>query len=432
MHLIGYPHGLAGSIINIYSVSGRSSPLLIMRRLIFGWSYVEWGGAQVYFLAIMKLAKEDWDIRVILPANSLPDILEYLDQLGIPYEFIPVSSDARPAPTIKRKIERQLSRVRAQLHMYKHVRKFDLKESILHIELAPWQDWIFLTVLAMRGANVFVTMHNFLPRFPAWREAIWKARLQWVSRLPGFRIFASNHDTRNKLKGWVSEKFRERVPVTYTCINPPEIDAVLSENINKAKIRLEFGVDESDFVVITVGQFVDRKGRWVLLDAAKEVVKADGKVSFVWVMPKLPEGDELSRVESYGLGDKLRLVRSSDIGRSRHEILRFIRMADVFTLPSYVEGLPIALLEAMALGLPSISTNVYAIPEALKHEETGLLIEPGDSEALASSILELKGSEEARRRLAAAGREFVMKNFDEREASRIAIDAYKECFADVR
>lgn len=403
-----------------------------MRRLIFGWNYVEWGGAQVYFLAIMKLAKEDWDIRVVLPANSLPDILGYLDQIGVAYEFIPVSSDARPAPTIKRKIERQFSRVRAQLHMYKHVRKYNLKESILHIELAPWQDWVFLTALAMRGANVFVTMHNFLPRFPVWREAIWKARLQWVSRLPGFRIFASNHDTRNKLKGWVSETFRERVPVTYTCINPPEIDEVLSESINKAAIRREHGIEEGDFVVITVGQFVDRKGRWVLLDAAKEVVKADDRVSFVWVMPKLPEGDELSRVESHALGSKLRLVRSSDIGQSRHEILSFIRIADTFALPSYVEGLPIALLEAMALGIPSISTNVYAIPEALKHRETGLLIEPGDSEALASSILELKGSEETRRRLALAGREFVMENFDERVASRIAIDAYKECFSDAR
>lgn len=401
-----------------------------MRRLIFGWNYVEWGGAQVYFLAIMKLAKEDWDVRVILPSNSLPDILGYLDQLGIPYEFIPASSDARPAPTIKRKIERQFSRVRAQLHMYRQVKKYDLKESILHIELAPWQDWIFLTALAMRGANVFVTMHNFLPRFPAWREVVWKARLQWVSRLPRFRIFASNHDTRNRLKGWVSEAFREHVPVTYTCINPPEIEAVLAEEINKASVRREFGIDERDFVVVTVGQFVDRKGRWVLLEAAKEVVRTDGNVTFVWVMPKLPEESDLSRIESYGLGSKLRLVRSGDIGKSRHEILSFVRSADAFALPSYVEGLPIALLEAMALGLPSISTNVYAIPEALKHRETGLLIEPGDSSALASSIFELKGSEEIRHRLGGAGREFVMKNFDERVASRIAIEAYKECFSD--
>jgi glycosyltransferase involved in cell wall biosynthesis len=105
-------------------------------------------------------------------------------------------------------------------------------------------------------------------------------------------------------------------------------------------------------------------------------------------------------------------------------------MANAFALPSYVEGLPIALLEAMALGLPSVSTNVFAIPEALKHRETGLLVDAGDSQALADAIIELKRSDKLRRSLSQEGRNFVMTNFDEREASRIAIQAYKECFAD--
>ena len=80
--------------------------------------------------------------------------------------------------------------------------------------------------------------------------------------------------------------------------------------------------------------------------------------------------------------------------------------------------------------LPSISTNINAIPESIIHGETGVLIEAGDSEALADQILRLKSDAGLREHLSAAGRAFVMKHFDEREASRIAINAYKECFAD--
>jgi glycosyltransferase involved in cell wall biosynthesis len=401
-----------------------------MRPLIFAWNYEEWGGAQIYFLAIMKLARSEWDVRVVLPANSPQDIRSYLDQLNVPYECLDACIDTKPAPTIKRKLERQWRRIRTHIHTWQHLKKYDLKNSILHIETAPWQDWVLLTALSLRGANVFVTMHNFLPRYLWWREAIWKVRLQLVSRLPGFHILASNHDTRNKLKGWVKESFRERIPVTYTCVNPPEIDGVLKEEIDSREIRRRFGIDEDGFVVLSVGQFVDRKGRWVLLDAAKRVAEMGENISFVWVTPKLPDPGDAARVESYGLGGNFRLVLSETVGKNRHEVLTFFRMANAFALPSYVEGLPIALLEAMALGLPSVSTNVFAIPEALKHGETGLLVDAGDSQALADAIIELKRSDKLRRSLSQEGRNFVMTNFDEREASRIAIQAYKECFAD--
>ena len=95
-------------------------------------------------------------------------------------------------------------------------------------------------------------------------------------------------------------------------------------------------------------------------------------------------------------------------------------------MPSFVEGLPIALLEAMALRRPSISTNVYAIPEAVKDRETGILIDAGDSKALADAILLLKDDVELRESLADAGREFVLRNFDERDAAAKAIAAYEE------
>jgi glycosyltransferase involved in cell wall biosynthesis len=79
----------------------------------------------------------------------------------------------------------------------------------------------------------------------------------------------------------------------------------------------------------------------------------------------------------------------------------------------------------MALGLPSISTNVYAIPEAIRHLDTGMLIEAGDSDALAKAIFKLKNDRELRDKLSNNGRKHVITNFDERDVARIAIKSYE-------
>ena len=400
------------------------------RKLIFLWTYREWGGAQIYLLGIMKAALADWDVLAVLPRGSSPELLGYLDQVGVKYEFIDAHLDMDPARTIKRKTQRHWRRIHADVVTYRYLKNFDLRESILHIEIAPWVSWMFLAALSIRGANVFVTVHNALPDFPAWRVLLWKTRMQFVSRLRGFHIFTPNRDTKNRFKGWVEPEFWENIRVTYAAVNPAEIDEALQSGSDRDVVERLLNLDEKRFVILCVGQFIDRKGRWVFLEAAKLALRQDPDLQFVWVMPKLPSQDEIERIAEYGLGDRFRLVLSGSVGPTRHDILRFFRIADIFALPSFVEGLPIALLEAMALGIPSISTNINAIPEAIIDGETGILIAAGDSAALAKHILDLKADPESRKRLSAAGRAFVLKHFDERETSRIAIDAYKECFAD--
>lgn len=398
------------------------------RQIIYLWNYLEWGGAQIYFLAIMKEARPDWDVVVILPRNSSPEIVRFIEHTGAKCEFFEHHLDHAPANSITRKIQRQFRRVRIEAACFKYLLHFNLQQSILHIEVAPWQSWILLCALSLRRANVFVTMHNTMMATSSLRKAIWKLRLQFVSRLPGFHIFTSNKDTKNKLRGWVAERFWQDIKVTYTCVNPPEIERLAASTSDKQEMRRQHGIDVEKFVVLCVGQFIDRKGRWVFLDAAKKLAQNHSDVLFVWITPKLPTESEQARIREYGLGDNFRLVLSGTIGSGHEDVLRFFRVADVFALASYVEGLPIALLEAMALGIPSISTNIYAIPEALKHMETGMLIDAGAADALVEAVLCLKDDVKLRSRLSKSGREFVLTNFDERVASQIALRAYKECF----
>jgi len=395
------------------------------RQLLIAWTYLEWGGAQIYLIAIIKEARADWDITVIMPRSSSPEIIRFVEDAGAQVEFIDAVLDLQPAETFKRKVERIYRRFRAEWAVLQALRKYDLRRSILHVETAPWQAWQFLAALSLRGAHIFVTLHNALPPAPRWRELVWRARFRFASRLRGFHIFTSNHDTKNKFRGWVSDEFWDSIRVTYTCVNPPEIDEALQAAYPITKTRESYGVRPDDLLVLCLGQFIDRKGRWIFLEAAKKVAEQNEDVMFIWVTPKLPDEKEQQRIESFGLGDRFKLVLSETIAKEHKDILKFYRIADVYTLPSYVEGLPIALLEAMAIGVPSISTNVYAIPEAVHDRETGLLIPPGDADALAAAILEIKNNRGLRRQLSHYGREYVMHNFDERTAARIAIEAYE-------
>ncbi|HEX6124094.1 MAG TPA: glycosyltransferase family 4 protein [Pyrinomonadaceae bacterium] len=396
------------------------------RRIVFAWNYVQWGGAQVYFLAIMKVAQKDWDILVILPRTSSPEMIRYLSELNIEHHLVDYELDTQSARTLARKLRRQFNRIKIEWRTYLELLRFDVRNTVFQIEVAPWQSVTFLTAMALRGAKVFLTMHNFLPDAPLWRRLVWKGRFQFVSRLPGINFFCSNEDTKNRLRGWVNDEFWNRIRVTFTAVNPPQIAEAASAPFDRRNILKKHGVSPDDLIVLCVGQFIDRKGRWIFLEAAQRVLSAEAGISFVWLTPQLPSAEEEARIADFALGEKFRIVLSETLGKDRLDVLRFFRIADIFALPSYVEGLPIALLEAMALGIPSISTNVYAIPEAVKDMETGILIPAGDAVALATAIVTLKNDLDLRKRLASVGREYVVQKFDEREAAASAIEAYSE------
>lgn len=85
--------------------------------------------------------------------------------------------------------------------------------------------------------------------------------------------------------------------------------------------------------------------------------------------------------------------------------------ASVFVLPSYAEGMPMALLEAMSWGLPVIATPVGGVPQVIEHEENGLLVGPGDIEGLAAAMARLLSEAALRERLGAAARRTIETRF---------------------
>ena len=397
------------------------------KQIVYVWNYLEWGGAQVYFLGLAARLKDRAAVKFVFPRETSRQFINFCDDLKIEYEFLDTFADSRPALTVGRKLARHWIKFRRESEMLRHLKKFDLREAVLHIELSPWQSLLSL-LRVCRRAEVFMTMHNALPPVPKWRFLLWKLKFSILARFENFHVFASNEDAKNSLKPLVSAEFLDKIKVTYTNVNPDEVDEALRREPDRAALLQKFGLPADKFLVFCLGQFIDRKGRWTFLEAAKRVAAQTGEIAFVWISNSVLTAEEAAKIESFGLGGRFFLIKSESVGDEHLDLMKFLRVADVFTLPSFVEGLPISLLEAMALGIPSISTNVYAIPEAVKNGETGLLIEAGDAAALAAAIVALKNDEALREKLGRNGRARVLANFNEKSVAEIAWQGYREAF----
>jgi glycosyltransferase involved in cell wall biosynthesis len=170
-------------------------------------------------------------------------------------------------------------------------------------------------------------------------------------------------------------------------------------------------------VVVTVANLLEAKGYPILLRAAAKVVSELKQCTFVAIGGEV-EGDgyraSLERLaEQLGLRDRIQFLGW------RKEVAEALRAADVAVFPSLTEGLPLALLEAMACGRPVVATAVGGVPEVVRHELTGLLVPPRDVDALAAAVLRLLNDRDLAERMGREGRRRVEVHFTlERVLSR--------------
>jgi glycosyltransferase involved in cell wall biosynthesis len=136
--------------------------------------------------------------------------------------------------------------------------------------------------------------------------------------------------------------------------------------------------------VLFLGRLREKKGIFDLLEAIPTVLAAFPNLRFVLAGD---EGEQEVMIRARDLGIDHAIELPGWVDGARKEKLQ--TSADIFVLPSYFEGLPMGVLEAMALGIAVVSTNVGGIPELIASGEDGLLISPGDSKALADSIIRL-------------------------------------------
>lgn len=172
--------------------------------------------------------------------------------------------------------------------------------------------------------------------------------------------------------------------------------------------------------VLFLGAFSKRKGIYDLIEAMADVVRARPDVLFE--LGGDQDVDEVERlIEQRDLSENVRLLGWV---RGGEKLATFAR-AHVYVLPSYHEGLPIGVLEAMAAGLPVVTTPVGGLPEVVKDRVNGFLVTPGDVRALASAILALLDDPDLRRRMGAANAELVRSRHDAELVARTLVSWYR-------
>lgn len=151
--------------------------------------------------------------------------------------------------------------------------------------------------------------------------------------------------------------------------------------------------------ITMVGRLVEGKGLWVLLDAIEALDRTDFSVCVVGDGPLLGEFE--TEIENRGLDDTVYTLGY------RTDIESILVASDAFVLPSFREGTPRVITEAMASGLPIVATDIAGIPEQVADGENGYLVEPGDPAAVADRLERLLASSERRAVFGAASRDRV-------------------------
>jgi glycosyltransferase involved in cell wall biosynthesis len=103
--------------------------------------------------------------------------------------------------------------------------------------------------------------------------------------------------------------------------------------------------------------------------------------------------------------------------------------ADIFALASFAEGIPVALMEAMAMGIPCVSTSVAGIPELIQDKVDGLLVPPSSVESFASAIESLVLDQALRKRLGASGRAHVVEHYNLAVNLNLLASHFERCLA---
>ena len=171
-----------------------------------------------------------------------------------------------------------------------------------------------------------------------------------------------------------------------------------------AHLRRDLGLSPGEKLLVRVGRLARIKGNEVLLEALAKVTPQVA-VRLVFVGDG-EERETLSKAaRDHGVEGRVSFVGF------RPDVATFLQAADVCVLSSYEEGLPVVMLEAMALGVPIVSTAVGAIPTVLRAEESAWLTPPGDAIALAAALEEALTSPEKARRLASEAHRLYLKGY---------------------
>lgn len=319
-------------------------------------------------------------------------------------------ADRLPAETPVWVLDRKRHDIGLWFRLAKLIREW--RPDIIHCRnWNSWLDAVMARILARHPCRLVWSFHGFAAHddFPLRRRIVSRILARLSDRLVAVCQDAARRFSR--AAGIASERFEVRYNGA---------DLARFQPGDKAALRAELGLPGEARIALTVASLVPIKNHASLLSAISRLTPAVADSSlFVW----LGDGAEREALQrqcrQLGLEQRILMPGKTD------RVADYLAAADLFILPSRLEGMSNAIVEAMAAGLPVLAGAVGGNPELVVDEETGLLVDPLDADALAGSLSRLLSEPELSKRLGMAARQRAERFFSLPAMMRSYGDLYR-------
>jgi glycosyltransferase involved in cell wall biosynthesis len=266
--------------------------------------------------------------------------------------------------------------------------------------------------VAARLAGVPVIVHTihgllFHDQMPASRRALFWLPEKWTATFATHELSQSREDVEVAIRTHVSS--RSKIEYLGNGIDVEHFDG--ATHVDRASFT-NGAIGTNDFVVGCVGRLVYDKGFRELFEAAEMLVPRFPNLKFVVVGPE--ESDQNDAIEPHRLADLKRRGIVHFLGW-RDDTRSCYAMMDAFALPSHREGVPRACMEAAAMKLPVVASNIRGCREIVLDGESGILVPVRSASGLAEAVTRLMEDPNLRRKMGERGREHICTNFDYRQ-----------------
>lgn len=282
-----------------------------------------------------------------------------------------------------------------------------------------------LCAIAAKLARVPIRLHTYTGQTWVSLKGIKKKIVQSCDKLIGFLNTFSYVDSRSQLDFLIHHKVvnSDRIKVlgegSFTGVDLARFNQANFSSIEKEKLREELQIEKEQLIILFVGRIKEDKGVMELMGAFKQVLSKIQNVALVMVGPFEENEDEIKSYARINCGKKIIFVGFN----SKPE--NYMAIADVLCLPSYREGFGSVVIEAAAMGVPTVGTAIYGLQDAVCNEITGILVEPKNVSALSNALLKLIENKELRLKMGEEAKKRAIEKFDSRIIDQLLITEYQ-------
>jgi glycosyltransferase involved in cell wall biosynthesis len=272
--------------------------------------------------------------------------------------------------------------------------RFDVVETFTH-----HANLLGLPIAWLAGVPKRIATHHGRPEMPSWLETL-------HSYLANTRIVTQVVVVSKHLREEASEVEHIRADKVSVILNGiPDHDATTDLRSAARRIRSELAVPDTGHLILSVGRLVPEKGHQYLIEALPSVIEQFPD-TIVAIAGDGPLREPLQRrIDELGLEEVALLLGT------RSDVSSLLAAADLLAHPSVREGLPLAMLEALSMGVAIVASTFDGALGLLEHERTALLAPTRDSQAFSAALVAGLASPQLRRRLSRAGAELIKRRF---------------------